>query len=197
MKAATDIERAPDVVIRVAAAYIQPSRYPVELEADVATACGLIHIRPIKAIDSDGLVAFHEGLSAESQYLRFFSCHPHLQAVEVDRFTHVDYDRRLALVAERDNELIGIARYDRMGDSADAEVAFIVADECQGRGIGTLLLRHLATAASGRGIIRFIAETLPTNHRMQAVFRNSGFDVHMAFEDGLVRVTFPITVVAA
>ena len=183
-------------LVAVAAADTAPSCYPVELEADVLTACGPVRIRPIRETDGDGLVAFHEGLSADSQYLRFFSCHPHLRAVEVARFTHVDYDRRLALVAEREGELVGVARFDRMADASEAEVAFIVADAYQGRGLGTLLLRHLAAAASTRGISRFVAETLPTNHRMQAVFRHSGFDVHMAFEDGLMRVTFPIVGVA-
>jgi len=171
-----------------------PAACPIDLAADVLTSLGPVHVRPIVPSDADPLVAFHEALSPDSQYFRFFTAHPHLSSAEVERFTHVDYNRRMALVAECDGRLIGIGRYDRLEGSAEAEVAFVVADAYQGHGIGSLLLQRLADAARSRGITLFFAETLPDNRPMQAVFRESGFDVHTTFDEGLVCVRFPITV---
>jgi len=171
-----------------------PAAYPVELEADVPTSIGTVHVRPILPSDAEALVAFHEALSPQSQYLRFFTTHPHLSSAEVERFTRVDYDRRMALVAEVDGQLIGVGRYDRLEGSGEAEVAFVVADACQGHGVASLLLRHLAEAARARGINWFAAETLPDNRPMQAVFRHSGFEMHTTFGDGVVSFRFPITV---
>ena len=132
---------------------------------------GTAHVRPIDPTDGPALVAFHEGLSPET-----VSAKPALDDTEVERFTHVDHDARVALVAELGDRLVGVARYDRTADEREAEVAFVVADEHQGRGIGTVLLEHLAAAARERGITRFVAETLPDNRRMLEVFRAAGFD---------------------
>jgi GNAT superfamily N-acetyltransferase len=170
--------------------------YPTELAADVATDIGTVHIRPIRPDDAERLVAFHESLSPDSQYLRFFNAHPHLSGKEVDRFTHVDYSDRLALVAELDRTLIAVGRYDRLGGTTEAEVAFVVADAYQCHGLGTLLLHRLASAAAARGITRFSADTLAGNRRMQAVFRESGYPVHAGFEDGVVKIAFAIVPVA-
>jgi RimJ/RimL family protein N-acetyltransferase len=167
-------------------------RYPDELETELPTEWGTLRVRPMRPDDGPALVAFHEALSPDSQYMRFFTAHPHLAPAEVDRFTHVDYDRRLALVAELAGTLVGVGRYDRIGDTPDAEVAFVVADSYQCHGLGGALLHRLAAAAADRGIGRFVAETLPGNQRMLRVFRDSGFDVASRFEDGVVRVAFPI-----
>ena len=166
-------------------------RYPAELEGDVVTGVGPVRVRPIRPDDGPGLVAFHEGLSPQSQYLRFFHAHPHLSVGEVERFTHVDYDRRLALVLELGGALIAVGRYDRLSDD-EAEVAFVVADQYQSHGLGALLLQRLADAARARGLTRFVAETLPGNQRMLGVFRESGFGARSTFEGDVVRVTFPI-----
>jgi RimJ/RimL family protein N-acetyltransferase len=166
--------------------------YPVDLEADVLTDCGVVHVRPLTPDDASALVTFHEALSPESQYLRFFNAHPHLTSAEVERFTHLDYAKRLALVVELDGALVGVGRYDRLAGTTDAEVAFVVADAYQCHGLGGLLLHQLAAAAADRGIARFVAETLPDNQRMRAVFRESGFDVDSRFDDGVVEVVFPI-----
>lgn len=153
---------------------------------------GLVHLRPIRRDDSAGLIEFHEGLSRDTQYFRFFTAHPHLSAAEVQRFTRVDYKGRLALVAELDGKLIAVARYDRLADSARAEVAFVVADAFQCHGLGGALLRRLAEAAAQRGIEYFVAETLAENRRMQSVFRESGFDVHAGLDGNVVGIDFPI-----
>jgi acetyl coenzyme A synthetase (ADP forming)-like protein len=150
---------------------------PSHWDSDVVLSDGgTVRVRPIRATDAPGWMAFYSRLSPDSVYRRFFSAKPNPTAAEVARFTKVDYDDRVALVAELSGHLIGIARYDRLDAPHDAEVAFVVSDEHQGRGIGTMLLEHLAAAARERGITRFVAETLFDNRAMLSVFRDAGFD---------------------
>jgi RimJ/RimL family protein N-acetyltransferase len=151
-----------------------------------------LFIRPIRPDDAERLVAFHERLSPQSVYFRFFSPHPRLSSFEVERFTNVDYADRLALVAEVGGELVGIGRYDRICGT-EAEIAFVVADAWQHHGIATVLLELLADAARANGFETFVASTLPDNHEMIHVLRNSSFPVTMRFTDGVVTARFPIT----
>lgn len=165
------------------------------LECDVLTADGAtMHVRPISPDDGQRLIEFHRRLSPETVYRRFFSAHPELTAREVERFTHVDFVERLALVAEREGELVAVARYDKIPGTGDAEVAFVVADAYQGRGLGTLLLEHLASAARGRGIARFVADALFTNTAILKVFGHAGFTVKETYDYGVVSLEFPIEV---
>jgi acetyl coenzyme A synthetase (ADP forming)-like protein len=166
---------------------------PVHWESDVVLVDGgTVHVRPIRPDDGSALIAFHEGLSAATVYSRFFSAKPRLSAVEVEHFTHVDHDTRVAFVAELGGRIIGVARYDRTAREREAEVAFVVADEHQGRGIGTVLLEHLASAAREQGITRFVAETLPHNRQMLEVFQAAGFDEKARYADGVVHVELAI-----
>lgn len=167
--------------------------YPSGLERDVRTGSGrVVHLRPIRPDDGALLVDFHSGLSPHSVYLRYFAFHPALSEREVERFTHVDYVKRLALILVCAGRIVAVGRYDRLQETDDAEVAFVVADSYQGDGLGTLLADELAGAAFERGIRRFVAETLPENGGMIEVLRGLGFPVTNRFSDGLVRVAFPI-----
>ncbi|HET6665622.1 MAG TPA: GNAT family N-acetyltransferase, partial [Acidimicrobiales bacterium] len=166
---------------------------PVHWDSDVVLVDGgTVHVRPIRPDDGSALVAFHERLSPDTVYSRFFSPKPRLSAAEVEHFTHVDHDARVAFVAELGDRIIGVARYDRTAREREAEVAFVVADEHQGRGIGTVLLEHLASAAREQGITRFVAETLPHNRRMLEVFQAAGFDEKARYADGVVHVELAI-----
>jgi GNAT superfamily N-acetyltransferase len=170
-----------------------PPGYPVDLEREARIRSGVVvHVRPIRREDAAALVDFHTALSAQSVYLRFFSFHPVLSPKEVARFTNVDYLDRLALVVELDGRLLGVGRFERLGATDEAEVAFVVADAHQSEGIGTLLADGLARAAWERGIVTFAAETLAENSEMLEVFRGLGFPVTSAFDGGVVRVRFPI-----
>ncbi len=153
---------------------------------------GTAHVRPIRPEDAPLLRAFHNRLSPESLYLRFFSPHPRLSEREVAHFTQVDHDARVALVVVLGEELIAVARYDRLPRSDEAEVAVIVADAQHGRGIASALLERLASAARERGVHRFTADVMPQNRAMLHVFHDAGFEVTSRFEDGVVRVSFPI-----
>jgi len=166
---------------------------PPHWAADVVTTDGgTVHVRPITPADADALVAFHGRLSPRTIHFRFFSPRPRLSPREVERFTTVDHDDRVALVAELGHELVAVARYDRLPATSSAEVAFVVGDAHQGRGLGTLLLEHLAAAARERGITRFFADTLPDNRRMIGVFRDAGWATSAKLEDGVVRIEFAI-----
>jgi GNAT superfamily N-acetyltransferase len=160
---------------------------------DVVTSRGdRIHVRPIRPGDDVGLVAFHRQLSDRSVYRRFFFFHPALSPPEIRHFTHVDYMDRLALVAEHRHRIIAVGRYERTPATSEAEVAFVVSDEYQHHGIGTVLLEQLVDAALPRGITVFTAETLAENRAMLAMFRKSGFPVTTTTESETVFVRFPI-----
>lgn len=167
--------------------------YPAGWEADVVLRDGsTTHVRPIRPSDAEALQAFHVAQSERSTYLRFFANLDRLSDRDLARFTVVDHADRVALVAvTADEEIIGVARYDRIAPDV-AEVAFNIADAHHGRGLGSVLLEHLAAAARERGVRRFTAEVLPQNGRMIAVFREAGYAVRQSLEDGVVTVEFDI-----
>lgn len=174
-----------------------PPGYPRELERDVLSGRLRYHVRPIRPEDAPRLVAFHARLSPRSVYLRFFSAHPTLSESEVTRFTAVDYEDRLALVATVGDDLIAVARYDRSPGGSDAEVAFVVDDAYQHHGVGSELLDELADAAFARGVTTFTAETLVENRTMLDVFHHAGFAVESSIAFGTVTLRFPIAPTAA
>jgi len=167
--------------------------YPEYWEADVVLRDGgTAHVRPIHPSDADAVQAFHVGQSQKSIYMRFFAFKSKLSSKELKRFTEVDYKDRVALVITIGGEILGIGRYDRLDDPAEAEVAFNIADAHQGRGIGSILLEHLAAAARENGIRKFSAEVLPENRKMLMVFSDAGYDVKRHFDDGVVSLEFNI-----
>jgi GNAT superfamily N-acetyltransferase len=167
--------------------------YPSGLDSVERLSDGTeVVFRPIRGTDGPAMTAFHESLSARSVYRRFFFAHPHLSDGELDRFTHVDYVDRLAFVVTDGDRIVGVGRYERLPGTDEAEVAFVVTDDYQHRGIGSRLLAHLADAARPHGITRFCAQTLSENRAMLSVFLSSGFAVTTASEGGTVTVGFPI-----
>jgi acetate---CoA ligase (ADP-forming) len=168
------------------------AEYPVAWEHDVVLSDGgTVQVRPIRADDERRLLGLYERLSDESLYLRFFSPVPAPTAAQLERLTKVDYDEHMVLVAQLGDDIVAVARYDRV-DEHEAEVAFSVQDDQQGRGLGTLLLEHLAVVARSMGITTFCADTLPNNARMLNVFADAGWVARRVYADGTVRVRFPI-----
>ncbi|MFH9761486.1 GNAT family N-acetyltransferase [Streptomyces anulatus] len=175
--------------------------YPDHWEADVVLRDGgTARIRPITTDDAERLVSFYEQVSDESKYYRFFAPYPRLSDRDVHRFTHHDYVDRVGLAVTIGGEFIGTVRYDRINDQGrpasapadEAEVAFLVQDAHQGRGVASALLEHIAAVARERGIRRFAAEVLPANNKMIKVFRDGGYTQRRSFEDGSVHLTLDL-----
>jgi acetyl coenzyme A synthetase (ADP forming)-like protein len=152
---------------------------------------GTLRLRPPTADDADALVAFFEHLSDRSLYLRFHgSRHVSLQLVEPD--LDPDWVERGALVGTLGERVVALASFVRLRDPAVAEIAFAVADEDQGRGIGTRLLEQLAQRAAESGIERFVADVLADNPRALSVFAEAGWELTREREAGEVELRFPI-----
>lgn len=175
--------------------------YPDHWEADVVLRDGgTARIRPITTEDAERLVSFYEQVSDESKYYRFFAPYPRLSDRDVHRFTHHDYVDRVGLAVTIGGEFIGTVRFDRINDQGrpasapadEAEVAFLVQDAHQGRGVASALLEHIAAVARERGIRRFAAEVLPANNKMIKVFRDAGYTQQRSFEDGSVHLTLDL-----
>ncbi|TWF94091.1 bifunctional GNAT family N-acetyltransferase/acetate--CoA ligase family protein [Saccharopolyspora dendranthemae] len=167
--------------------------YPRQWEADVVLSDGgTVHLRPIVPADKDKLIAFHGRLSDRTRYYRYFGPYPRMPERDVRRFTQVDYVNRIAMVALLGDDIVAVGRFDRLGEQKSAEVAFVVEDGHQGRGLGSILLEHLAASAQERGLRRFVAEVLAENSKMVRVFRDAGYQVSRAMEEGVVHLEFDI-----
>ncbi|MFI9817083.1 bifunctional acetate--CoA ligase family protein/GNAT family N-acetyltransferase [Saccharothrix variisporea] len=172
---------------------MDPYDYPRTWEADVVLSDGgTVHLRPITPDDGEKLLAFHGRLSERTRYFRYFGPYPRMPKRDVERFTTVDHADRVAFVALLGDDIVAVGRYDRLGGGGSAEVAFVVEDEHQGRGLGSILLEHLAAAARERGLSRFTAEVLAENGQMVRVFRDAGYKVSRAFEEGALHLEFDI-----
>ena len=156
---------------------------------------GTLRLRPPGREDADALLDFFGSLSERSFYLRFHGA-PAVRPSLVEAFLDPDWVERGALVgtlaAADGQEIVALANYARLRDPASAEVAFTVADDQQGRGIGTRMLEQLADRAAGVGIERFVAEVMGENAAMMKVFEDAGFAVSRALDGGTYEVTFPI-----
>ena len=151
-----------------------------------------MRIRPIRPGDAQALQDFHVAQSDESTYYRFFAPLRRLSERDLTRLVNVDHVDRVALVVVgSQGEIVAVGRYDRV-EVGRAEVAFNVSDALQGRGLGSVLLEHLAAAARERGISEFVADVLPGNSRMIRVFTDAGYDVVQRYDDGVISLSFAI-----
>ncbi|MDG4829757.1 GNAT family N-acetyltransferase [Solwaraspora sp. WMMD1047] len=166
----------------------------LDRSADVLLSDGTtVHLRPIRPADAPEIVAMHSRFSDRTRYLRYFSPYPRIPERDLHRFVHVDHHDREAFVVVSGDRILAVGRFDRLGPGAtDAEVAFVVEDAHQRRGIGPVLLEHLAEAARQEGITRFVAEVLPANGAMLRVFADFGYQVRREYADGVVHLEFPI-----
>lgn len=172
-----------------------PPPAPLHWQADVlASDGGVVRVRPITPGDADELQRFHTALSERSRYLRYFGPYPRISPKDLHRTTHLDYRDRVGLVVVLGDAIIAVGRYeilDRTGSRA-AEVAFVVADEHQGRGLGSILLEHLAGAAAENRIDTFVAEVLAENTVMVTVFREAGYQVERSRDGSVLHLEFAI-----
>ncbi len=160
---------------------------------------GSVLVRAMRADDRERLRAFSQALSPQSVYFRFFFPKKGLSDHELEELTTLDFERRVALVATAMSDgaeaILGVGRYAVPDEEPDpprrAEVAFVILDAHQGRGLGSRLLAHLLVIAHEKGIREFIADVLPDNVGMLRVFEKSGLHARRKIETGVVHLTFP------
>jgi GNAT superfamily N-acetyltransferase len=148
-----------------------PEGYPFELERQLKLRDGSgVRIRPIRPDDAPRLQEFHSRLSGNTAYQRFFAIVKRLPTDWARDLATVDYRQRLALVVEAyaggECVLLAVGRYDATGEADTVEIAFVVQDSWQNRGLGTILFEEILRAATARSYRRFRAYVLADNRRM-------------------------------
>jgi acetyltransferase len=183
---------SPDALPRSA---IRP--YPIRYVSDWALKDGAsVHIRPIRPEDEPMVIAFHAGLSEQSVYMRYLQ--PLSLAVRTghDRMIRIcfnDYDREIALVAERAGEIAGIGRLIKLSKGNAAEWAILIADKYQRKGLGEELLRRLVQIARDEKLSCFVADIHPENRGMQRVAQKVGFKLRFDGDEGLMKAELALT----
>ncbi len=170
---------------------IQP--YPTHLVTQLQLADGTnITIRPIRPEDADIEQSFVRKLSPQSKYFRFMQTLNELTPEMLVRFTQLDYNRELALIAVMEKAGIevelGVARYVMNPDGKSCEFALVVADEWQHRGIGSQLMTHLLEAARERGFSSMDGEILADNQKMLELVKGLGFHIRSSEQDSAIKL---------
>jgi acyl-CoA hydrolase/RimJ/RimL family protein N-acetyltransferase len=173
-------------------------KYPEELESYDTLLDGTeIFFRPVKPTDEAALSEMLYSLSPESIRTRYMTQTMTFPHKDVQRLTNIDYSQNLAIVGTvpgvSGDEIVGIAQYFLDPKTEAAEVAFLVQDEWQQNGMGTLLLAYLTKIARQRGVKSFYAKVLPTNKPMLSVFYNSGFKVNTEFDGEVYSIKYDLT----
>jgi acyl-CoA synthetase (NDP forming)/RimJ/RimL family protein N-acetyltransferase len=156
-----------------------------------------VGIRPAGPDDTDAVIRFHQDMSPDNLYLRFFSTSKRAGEQEAKRVCRAPDADHAALLALLGTRVVGLASYERTGTPGMAEVAFAVADDMHGRGIATLLLEHLVSAGRAQRVQAFTASTLPWNAAMLGVFADAGLAVRRRLADDVVELTMAIPAGAA
>ena len=173
--------------------------YPSTLARRIASRDGReVSFRAIRPEDAEALQGFVQTLSDESRYYRFLSTMAELGPAMLARFTQIDYDREMAIVATMDEDtpggrIIGVARYLLNPDAVTAEFALVVSDDLQGQGIGSALMKYLCDIARTRGLKSIIGIVLARNDEMLSLMNRLGFVEEMDPDDSdLRRVVMPL-----
>jgi GNAT superfamily N-acetyltransferase len=153
-----------------------------------------ITIRVIQPADAYALLRMFDRLSPESLYHRFFSPMPQPRRAALLHLAGLDHEMHEAVVAEVDREIVGVARYDGRTGEDDAEVAVIVDDAWQDRGLGTRLLHRLARVGARRGLVAFRAVVLGENRRVLPFLRRLSPEAEVRFRSGEYQVYAPFRV---
>lgn len=149
-----------------------------------------LKIRPVSPKDDDAVLELYYSLSQETVYFRFFLSKKNVPKSRVRRYTRIDYERNFALVVERPNgKLIGIGRFivDKEDPKA-VEMAIVMTDTYQRKGIGSLLIKYLTVIAREKGIERIYATLLADNYKILKTINKLGFKFKKYLEDGDIRV---------
>jgi acetyltransferase len=184
------VERPPTTPEPYAHMAVHP--YPAQLVTRGQLPDGTdVLIRPVRPEDAELLQEFVRQLSPETKYFRYMQNIKELTPEMLVRFTQMDYDRELALVAvvveDGKRAALGVARYTLNPDGHTCEFALVVDDRHRNQGLGSTLMEHLMEAARARGINRIEGEVLGENHRMLSLMRELGFAVRISDADPSIR----------
>jgi len=179
------LDRIPKTAIRA---------YPTKYVAPWTMKDGNeINIRPIRPEDEPAMVRFHETLSERSVYLRYFHLLNLEQRIQHDRLTRIcfiDYDREMALVAEYKGEILGVGRMMKVHGANEAEVAVLISDKWQGRGLGKELLARLLIVGRDEKLTKLTADILPDNREVMRICEKLGFTLKHSLDDEVVKAEF-------
>ncbi|QNQ89290.1 GNAT family N-acetyltransferase [Corynebacterium poyangense] len=175
---------------------LEKSSASARWEADVIlNDGGIATLRSVAPGDGEALRRFYSRVSDRSKYLRFFSTHPELSDEDLERWMSTDsYDKVTLVMVERDS-IIAVAGYEIVPEFLPArvgDVSFLVQDSHHSRGVGNILLEHLAEIGREGGVERFFAEMLTQNRQMAQVFIRAGYSATPELADGFVTVDFTI-----
>jgi len=174
------------------------ANYPAHLETRKTLKDGLeVKIRPIKLSDEDMMRRLFYNFSDESKYFRYFAAKPVMPHKEMQKYVNIDYSDTLAIVAlvekGRHETIIAEARFSYDPHMDAYEVAFIVDEDFQGKGVASFLLNYLIKIARDRNISRFIAYVLPRNEAMLRVFDKCAVKPNKKFEDNAIILRFELS----
>ena len=164
------------------------ARYPMELREHWETGGESLTIRPIRPEDAAAHDAFFHRLTREDVRHRFFASVRELTPGQLAKFTRLDYEKDMALIAVRDatGETVGVARVAREGDPAVGEFAVVVQPDVKGHGLGTHLMRRLLDWARQHGVKEVVGEILADNEPMLDLARYLGFTLHYSPDDPMI-----------
>ncbi|HOZ45434.1 MAG TPA: GNAT family N-acetyltransferase [Candidatus Hydrogenedentes bacterium] len=177
----------------------EPGLYPEHLERERTTSSGMhVLLRPVKISDEPLLKDFFYDLSDKSIYRRFMSLRKHMPHERLQEFVVIDYTKEIVILASVHDEggreeVVGIGQYSIVEGTHSADVAFVISDSYQNRGIGFELLKYLAYLAKGKGILAFTADVLTENVPMLRVFEKLSPDIHRRIEGGAVELHIPLS----
>ncbi|MFJ9116881.1 GNAT family N-acetyltransferase [Streptomyces sp. NPDC102394] len=152
----------------------------------------MVCIREVRPGDHEQLRGFYEEMSPENLRLRFFAISRRSAEMAADRACATPHPGYRALVAETQGRVIGLAEYDTSGTGREAEISIAVADTLHHRGVGTLLVEHLVSAARAEGVTAFKADALCENHEILRLFADLGLRTARHFDGPEVRCTIEL-----
>jgi len=174
-------------------------RYPVELERYDTLRDGTeIFFRPVKPNDEHELSEMLYSLSEKSVQTRYMTHTVTFSHKDVQQLTNINYQQDIAIVGivpgpSGDESIVAMAQYFLDPKTQSAEVAFVVHDEWQQKGMGTYLLDYICKIAKQRGVKRFFAKVMPSNKPMLAIFHNSGYKVNTTFDGEVYNISYDLT----
>jgi GNAT superfamily N-acetyltransferase len=162
--------------------------YPKEMETYRTTKAGLeVFLRPVRMSDEPLIKDLFYGLSDNSMYRRFISRRKDMPHERLQEFVIIDYTREVSVVAilkeEEKENVVGLGQYNIDPNTHTAEISFVVRDDYQNRGIGSVLLNYLTLLARKQGLLGFTAEVLVENRPMLHLFEKMGFLMDKRIEE--------------